>query len=259
MSLTWLFINIPRAYSITNNWTQTAESIRINRMLETFGLFGIDPEAIARMGIWLIAFIVFAESGLLVGFFLPGDTLLVAAGVFAAQGGLSIELTIFAIIVAAIVGDNVGYSIGKSSGKRLFHKKEGILFKQEYVERAQTFYDKHGGKAIILARFVPIVRTFAPMVAGIAKMDRRKFFFYNVIGAILWGAGVTLLGYYVGSRIPKIGDYLELALLAVMILSFLPAFYHIVTNPRSRKMLQRNLSNLRNNLFKKSKTQKHEE
>lgn len=225
-------------------------------MLETFGLFGIDPEAIARAGIWLIAFIVFAESGLLVGFFLPGDTLLVAAGVFAAQGGLSIELTIFAIIIAAIVGDNVGYSIGKSSGKRLFHKKEGILFKQEYVERAQAFYDKHGGKAIILARFVPIVRTFAPMVAGIAKMDRRKFLFYNVIGAILWGAGVTLLGYYVGSRIPKIGDYLELALLAVMVLSFFPAFYHIVTNPRSRKLVKNNIRKLINSIshkFKKTK------
>ena len=222
-------------------------------MLETFGLFGIDPEAIARAGIWLIAFIVFAESGLLIGFFLPGDTLLVAAGVFAAQGGLSIELTILAIIAAAIIGDNVGYSIGKTSGKRLFHKKEGILFKQEYVVRAQAFYDKHGGKAIILARFVPIVRTFAPMVAGIAKMDRRKFFFYNVIGAIIWGAGVTLLGYYVGSRIPKIGDYLELALLAVMVLSFFPAFYHIATSPRSRKMVQRHFHTFRSNLFKKTK------
>lgn len=211
-------------------------------MFETFALFGINPEAIAEAGVWLIALIVFAESGLLIGFFLPGDTLLIAAGVMAAQGGLPIVTTIVAIVVAAIVGDNVGYSIGKASGKRLFHQKEGILFRQEYVERAQTFYDKHGGKAIILARFVPVVRTFAPMVAGIGKMPRGKFFAYNVIGALLWGVGVTLLGYYIGSKIPRIGEYLEYALLAVIVLSLAPALFHIVKDPRSRSAIKRRIS-----------------
>lgn len=206
-------------------------------MFETFALFGISPEAIAQGGLMLIALIIFVESGLLVGFFLPGDTLLIAAGVLAAQGALPIQLTIITIIVAAIVGDNVGYTIGKYSGKRLFSKKDGVLFKHEYVEQAQRFYDKHGGKAIIIARFVPIVRTFAPVVAGIGKMPRGKFFFYNVIGAIIWAVSVTLLGYWVGSKIPKIGDYLEYALLAVITLSLAPAVWHIVSDPRSRKMV----------------------
>lgn len=206
-------------------------------MFETFALFGISPEAIAQGGLMLIALIIFVESGLLVGFFLPGDTLLIAAGVLAAQGALPIELTILTIIVAAIVGDNVGYTIGKYSGKRLFNKKDGVLFKHEYVEQAQRFYDKHGGKAIIIARFVPIVRTFAPVVAGIGKMPRGKFFFYNVIGAIIWAVSVTLLGYWVGSKIPKIGDYLEYALFTVIILSLAPAAWHIVSDPRSRKMV----------------------
>lgn len=206
-------------------------------MLETFALFGVNPEAIADVGIWLIAFIVFAESGLLIGFFLPGDTLLVAAGVLASQGNLSITTTIVAIVLAAIIGDNVGYSIGQISGKRLFHKKDGILFRREYVERAQSFYEKHGGKTIILARFVPIVRTFAPMVAGIGKMPWPKFFAYNVVGALIWGVGVTLLGYWVGSKIPNIGEYLEYALLVVIVLSLAPAIWHIVRDEKSRTMI----------------------
>jgi membrane-associated protein len=206
-------------------------------MFETFALFGINPEAIADVGIWLIAFIVFAESGLLIGFFLPGDTLLVAAGVLASQGNLSITTTVIAIVLAAIIGDNVGYSIGKISGKRLFHKKDGILFRKEYVERAQTFYEKHGGKTIILARFVPIVRTFAPMVAGIGKMPWGRFFAYNVIGALIWGVGVTMLGYWVGSKIPNIGEYLEYALFLVIFLSLAPAIWHIARDEKSRALI----------------------
>lgn len=208
-------------------------------MFETFALFGINPEAIAQAGIWLIALIIFAESGLLIGFFLPGDTLLIAAGVLASQGALPIESTIGAIVLAAIVGDNVGYTIGQISGKRLFHRREGVLFRQEYVERAEQFYEKHGGKAIILARFIPVVRTFAPMVAGIGSMSRSKFFAYNVIGALIWGVGVTLLGYFIGSRVPHIGEYLEYALMAVIVLSFAPALYHIIKDPRSRKLVAR--------------------
>lgn len=208
-------------------------------MFETFALFGINPESIAQAGIWLIALIIFAESGLLIGFFLPGDTLLVAAGVMAAQGTFSIEMTILAIFVAAVVGDNVGYTIGRYSGKRLFRKKDGILFKQEYMERAQGFYERHGGKTIILARFTPIVRTFAPMVAGIAKMPRGKFFLYNVVGGAIWAISLPLLGYWVGSKIPGIGDYLEYALFGVIFLSLVPAAIHIAKDPKSRAMLKR--------------------
>lgn len=215
-------------------------------MFETFALFGVNPEAIAQAGIIAIALIVFAESGLLIGFFLPGDTLLIAAGILASQGALSIETTILAIVVAAIVGDNVGYTIGQISGKRLFHKKEGILFRQEYVERAQAFYDKHGGKTIIIARFVPIVRTFAPMVAGIGKMPRGKFFVYNVVGALLWGVGLTLLGYWLGGVIPGLGKYIEYAFIAVIALSLAPAAWHIARDKRSRDMLRKKVAQLRN-------------
>lgn len=207
-------------------------------LLSHFALFGVDPESIARTGLWFIALIIFTESGLLVGFFLPGDTLLIAAGVLASQGALPIEWTIITIATAAIVGDNVGYTIGQYSGKRLFHKSDGILFRKEYVERSQAFYEKHGGKTIILARFIPIVRTFAPMVAGIGKMPRGRFFFYNVVGAVLWSSSITLLGYWIGSKIPGIGNYLEYAIIGVVLLSFAPAVWHISRDKKSRQMAQ---------------------
>lgn len=208
-------------------------------LLSTFAMFGINPEAIAEAGLWLIALIIFSESGLLIGFFLPGDTLLIAAGVMAATGALPLGGVMATIAIAAIIGDNVGYTIGRYSGKRLFHKKDGVLFRQEYVERAEAFYEKHGGKTIILARFVPIVRTFAPMVAGIGKMPRGKFFAYNVVGGILWGTSLPLLGYYVGSKIPRIGDYLEYAIIFVVVASLTPALWHIVTSQKSRSMIAR--------------------
>lgn len=200
-------------------------------------MFGLDPAAIAEAGLWLIALIIFTESGLLVGFFLPGDTLLFAAGILASQGGLNIVSTILVIIVAAVIGDNVGYTIGRYSGKRLFHKKDGILFKQEYMERAEIFYEKHGGKAVVLARFIPIVRTFAPLVAGIGRMNRIHFAFYNVIGAIIWATSVTLLGYYVGGRFPELVHYLEYVIIAVVVMSFAPAVWHIISDKNSRDLL----------------------
>ncbi len=210
-------------------------------MFETFAMFGVSPEAIAQGGLIIIALIVFAESGLLIGFFLPGDTLLITAGVLAAQGHLPIQLTIISIALAAIVGDNVGYTIGQYSGKRLFHKKDGILFRHEYVERSQTFYEKHGGKTIMFARFVPIVRTFAPVVAGIGKMPRSKFLLYDIPGASFWAASVTLLGYWVGSKIPNIGHYLEIIVIGVMVLAIAPAIWHIISDPKSRRIVSTKL------------------
>lgn len=186
-------------------------------------------------GLLLIGLIVFAESGLLIGFFLPGDTLLFAAGFFAAQGKLSLFWLLAVLIIAAIVGDNVGYTIGKHTGKRIFKKKDGILFRQEYIERAEEFYESHGGKTIILARFIPIVRTFAPVVAGVGNMERRKFMFYNIIGAVTWCVSVTLLGYWLGSKIPSIDKYILPVILVATIFTFTPPLIHVWRDRRKAK------------------------
>lgn len=188
-------------------------------------------------GLLLIAFIVFAETGLLVGFFLPGDTLLLAAGVFAAQGKLPLGLTIIVIILASIVGNVVGYEIGRRTGHRVFRKKDGILFRKEYITRAEVFYEKHGGKTILFARFVPIVRTFAALVAGIGHMPFNRFMGYNIAGGILWGGSVTLLGYWFGQRIPNIDHYILPTVLAVTAISFAPAVHHLLFDKKSRQLL----------------------
>jgi len=203
-----------------------------------------DIEAIIQTGgILLIAAIVFAESGLLIGFFLPGDTLLFTAGFFAAQGKLSLGWLLAAVVIAAIAGDNVGYTLGKRMGKRLFTRKDGILFRHDYIMRAEKFYEEHGGKTIILARFVPVIRTFAPVVAGAAKMDRKKFFAYNVIGGLSWGIGVTMLGYWLGSKIPNIDHYLLPMVLVATVFTFGPAAWHVLKDPKSREMIKTSLAN----------------
>lgn len=186
------------------------------------------------IGILIVSAIVFAESGLLIGFFLPGDTLLFGAGLIASQGSIPIVPLIIATVLASILGDNVGYSIGRRAGPRLFTKKDSILFRQEHIQRAEAFYEKHGGKTIILARFTPIVRTFAPVVAGVGKMPRQRFMLYNVVGAFLWGAGMTLLGYYLGNKIPGLDHYIEYVLIAVVLISFGLSFVHVVKDPKIR-------------------------
>lgn len=188
-------------------------------------------------GLLLIGLIVFAESGLLIGFFLPGDTLLFAAGFFAAQGKLSLFWLLVVLIVAAVVGDNVGYTIGKHTGKRIFKKKDGVIFRHEYIERAEDFYEKHGGKTIILARFVPIVRTFAPVVAGVGNMDRRKFMFYNIIGAVTWCVSITMLGYWLGSKIPNIDKYILPVILLATLFTFGPPLIHVWRDRRKTKKI----------------------
>ena len=194
-------------------------------------------QIIVSGGILAIAVIVFAESGMMLGFFLPGDTLLLAAGVFAAQGKLSIGLTIAAISVAAILGDNTGYAIGRAMGPRLFKKKDGILFRHEYVERTEKFYEKYGAKTMLLSHFIPIVRSFAPFVAGVGKMNRGKFFMFDAIGDIVWAALITLLGYWFGSRIPNIDSYVLPTVLVVMVLSFAPVVWHLFGDPVARQRL----------------------
>lgn len=204
-------------------------------------MFGLSNDAIAQGGLIVIALIVFLESGVMVGFFLPGDTLLVTAGVLAAQGHLHIATTIMAVFAAAVVGDNIGYNIGKYSGKRLFRKKDGVLFKQAYIEKAEAFYERHGAKTMLVARFVPIVRSFAPVVAGIGKMSRPRFIFFQALGSLLWATSVILIGYYVGIKIPNIGHYLEYIVIGVMVIALAPALWHILKDKDSRAMVRRSV------------------
>lgn len=199
---------------------------------------GIDPEHIIQSGgVLLVAAIVFAESGLLIGFFLPGDTLLFSAGFFASQGNLPLATLLIVTTLAAIIGDNVGYTIGRRTGHKIFKKKDGILFRSEYIEQAEKFYEKHGGKTITIARFVPIVRTFAPVVAGVGKMDRKKFMAYNVVGATLWVFSITLLGYWLGSKIPNIDAYLLPAVALASLLTFGPAIWHVLKDAETRNKI----------------------
>ena len=186
-------------------------------------------------GLLLIALIVFAESGMFVGFFFPGDTLLLTAGIFASQGKLNLELTIAVIAFAAILGDNVGYHIGKRYGRGLFKKQDGIFFRQEYVKRSEAFFERFGSKAMLIAHFVPIVRTFTPAVAGVAHMNRKQFFIYDAIGDIAWAVIVTMIGYWFGSKIPNIDQYIMLAVLGVMTITLGPTIYHVVKALRENR------------------------
>jgi membrane-associated protein len=178
-------------------------------------------------GLALIAAVIFAESGMFIGFFFPGDTLLLTAGVFAAQGHLPLVTTIIVVALAAIAGDNVGYQIGRRYGRHLFDRPNGVLFKQEYLHRTEEFFKKYGDRAMLFAHFFPIIRTFAPPVAGIAEMDIRKFFIFDAIGDTVWAAVVTLIGFWFGSKIPNLDHYIVLAVVAVMVITLGPTLYHV--------------------------------
>ncbi len=188
-----------------------------------------DVEGLIRAGgMLMLVGIVFAETGLLVGFFLPGDSLLVTAGVFAAAGHLDLWLLLTAVTAAAILGDQVGYYIGYRTGPKIFRRPDSLLFKREHLRRAHRFYEKHGGKTIILARFMPIVRTFAPLVAGVGEMEYRRFVSFNVIGGFLWVWSMSLLGYSLGSAIPDIDKHIHLVIAVVVFLSILPGIIEVV-------------------------------
>jgi membrane-associated protein len=174
-----------------------------------------DVETLIRLGgLTAMTAIVFAETGLLVGFFLPGDSLLVTAGVFGAAGKLNLS-------VAAIVGDTVGYWFGRRVGQALFTRPKSLLFNPAHLRRAHDFYEKHGGKTIIIARFMPIIRTFAPIVAGMGQMDYRRFVSFNVVGGILWVISMTGIGYFLG-QIPGVREHIEIVIVIVVFLSILP-------------------------------------
>ena len=189
--------------------------LNVNHLIETGGLL-------------LLGGIVFAEVGLLLGFFLPGDTLLIAAGIYAHAGHLSIVAVIVVVAIAAIVGDSTGYLVGRKLGPRLFTKPDGLVFRKDHIEKAEAFYEKYGAKTLLISHFVPIVRSFQPLLAGVGAMPYRKFVIFDIIGDLIWAITVPLLGYYVGSRIPGVDKYIQLILLAVIVLSAGPTLYHII-------------------------------
>ena len=188
-------------------------------LLETFGTIGL-------------LLVIFAESGLLIGFFLPGDSLLFTAGLLASQGKLNMAVILIGCMVAAVLGDQVGYQFGKRVGPALFRREDSRLFKQEYVEKAQSYFDRYGSRTIVMARFSPIVRTFAPIVAGVGKMEYRTFATYNVAGGVLWAGGVTTLGYILGETIPDIDKYLLPAIFVIVLLSVAPVAFEFLRERR---------------------------
>lgn len=191
-------------------------------------------EAIRWGGYVVLIAIVFVETGLFVGFFLPGDSLLIVAGVVAAAGGLNIWWLFLLLSLAAIVGDNVGYAIGYRLGPLLFTRPQSLLFNPKHVERTREFYARHGAKTIVIARFVPIIRTFAPPVAGVARMEYRRFVFYNVAGGLGWVISVTGAGYWLGRAIPNLGAYIHIVVIVVVILSIIPIFLELLKERKRR-------------------------
>lgn len=180
------------------------------------------PVLISYVGLVGLAVIVFAETGLFIGFFLPGDSLLITAGIFAARGDLDIVTLNVVLILAAIAGDATGFWTGQRAGEALYSRPDSRFFKQRHLQVTREFYARHGGKTIVIARFMPIVRTFAPIVAGAAQMSYARFATYNIAGAILWVMSLTLGGYWLGRSIPDIDDYIHLIVAGVIGLSLLP-------------------------------------
>ncbi|RAN72645.1 hypothetical protein B5P43_32470 [Bacillus sp. SRB_336] len=196
------------------------------------------------LGFWVVVIacaIIFAETGLLVGFFLPGDSLLFTAGLLTSTGKLPVNIGVLIIllIVCAFIGNQVGYVIGAKAGPAIFNKPDSRLFKREHVEHAHAFFEKHGGKALVLARFVPIVRTFVPVIVGVARMNMRHFVIFNAIGAVLWAGGVTLLGFILGDRFPWVQKNLDIIFIVIVLLSVVPIIVEFtkafLSNRRARK------------------------
>jgi membrane-associated protein len=211
-------------------------------------LFGLELEEVIRaIGVLGIAAIVFAESGLLIGFFLPGDTLLFTAGFLAHDSiiGVNVHLMVAILFVAAVLGDNVGYWFGKKAGPRIFKREDSILFHKENLQRAEKFYEKWGPITLVIARFTPVVRTFAPIVAGVGKMDYKRFMFYNLFGGLLWTTSITYLGYYGGAFLEANGIDVEALVVPVILFAVLVSvaspLLHIIRDPKSRNMVLRRL------------------
>lgn len=199
------------------------------------GRYALD-DLIRWGGYLVLVAIVFTETGLLVGFFLPGDSLLITAGLVAATGGLNMWWLNLLLMAAAIVGDSVGYAIGFRTGPRIFTREDSLLFNRRHLIRTREFYERYGGKTIVLARFIPIIRTFAPVVAGVGQMRYRRFLFYNIFGGIGWVASLTWAGYLLGRAIPNIGQYVHVVVAIVVVLSVLPIAGEIIRARRNKRV-----------------------
>lgn len=209
--------------------------------IEHYGLQAL----ISLISVYGVAAIIFAESGLLIGFFLPGDSLLFTAGFLVHQDILqfNIHMLVLILFVAAALGDSVGYTFGRRVGRRLFSRKESLLFNKDHLLQAEAFYEKHGGKTIIIARFMPIIRTFAPIVAGVSKMHYRRFLLFNLIGAALWAVGLTYLGYFAGAWITRHDINIEYVIIAIILLSIAPPIIHILKDKKRRTAILKSIKN----------------
>lgn len=195
-----------------------------------------DPEQLVQWGGYIgLTLIVFVETGLLIGFFLPGDSLLVTAGLLAATKVVNLNIVVLNLLLipAAIIGDAVGYWIGRRAGRPLFERKDSRFFKRKHLLRTQAFYERHGGKTIVMARFVPIVRTFAPVVAGVAQMPYRRFAMFNIFGGIGWVLSMTCLGYFLGTVFPGLQERIELLAIVIIAISLIPLGIEYLRHRRS--------------------------
>ncbi|HEX3095791.1 MAG TPA: DedA family protein [Patescibacteria group bacterium] len=188
--------------------------------------------------------IIFAETGLLFGFFLPGDSLLFTAGILSAQGFLNPWIVVIGLFIAVLAGDNTGYLIGRKLGPKIFKKEDSLLFKKSHLEKAHAFFEKHGSKTVILARFVPVVRTFSPTLAGVGKMRYSTFLSFSIVGSLLWSTGLTLLGYYLGVKIPNIDRYLLPIIGVIIIVSISPYLYKFARSKEVRTAIHLEIKKL---------------
>lgn len=193
----------------------------IAQLVQTFGYLGLFG-------------IVFAETGLFFGFFFPGDSLLFTAGLISSQGFLNIWILAPLMVIGAVAGDSFGYWFGAKVGPRIFNREDSFFFHKQHIERTQKFYLKYGTKTVVLARFLPIVRTFAPILAGVGSMPYGTFARYNIIGGIVWGGGVTLLGYFLGAVVPGIERYILPIIVGIIVVSFLPILHELVKSRRNQ-------------------------
>jgi membrane-associated protein len=188
-------------------------------LIQTFGLIGVIS-------------VIYAESGLFFGFFFPGDSLLFTAGFLASQGYIDLLLLMIGVFVAAVLGDSTGYAFGRKVGPEIFKKEHSFFFNKKNIERAHRFYEERGGQAIILARFMPVIRTFAPIMAGVGKMNYKHFLTYNIIGGAIWSLGLTGLGFVLGNTIPNVDEYLLPIILVIVVVSILPGIFHLMKSHR---------------------------
>jgi membrane-associated protein len=211
-------------------------------------------ELITHYGWLAVVAVIFAESGLMVGFFLPGDSLLFVAGTLVQREVFHVNIFLFVtlLFLAAVLGNSTGYLIGRKFGRKLFQRPDSRFFRHEYLMQAEAFYEKNGSKTIILAMFVPIVRAFSPVVAGIAHMAYQKFLLFNIIGAAVWTGGFTLLGYYAGNLIEKTGINIEIAALIVIFLSLLPGIVHVLKEPEHRARIKRQVTTAHKRIRRKN-------